>query len=199
MAALKDGPASANFRPLYLKGNTNFSRLANASRTDNLSNLSKDMAAALEHAPTGACVSWGIPFEIDKVVLLAGYPVSLEIDPIQARWLIFLHTTDIRPLQPGPGGIIAPMRGQGQLAEHAADYSVVYKDGSRARAAIRRRFQVGTFQRPWGENCFECVAQRKPRPVPAPFEKPHAVWGYGQTRVSPALGQLVVGLGKSLS
>jgi hypothetical protein len=186
MATIQDGPKSPHFRPLPLKGNTNFTKLASAEGKDLSSNLSVEMVAALEHAPTGACVFWGIPFNIDEVLLLTDHPISVQIDPLQTRWLVFLHTSDIRPLGPGPGGIISPMRGQGQLAEHAADYVIVYTDGSQARAAIRRRFQVGAFQRPWGENCFECVAQRKPHPVAAPFEKPHAVWGLGQMRVDTA-------------
>ena len=78
------------------------------------------------------------------------------------------------------------MHGEGRLAEHAADYVIRYADGSEARAAIRRRHQVGTFQRRWGENCFEAVAQHKPNPRRAGHEQPTPSWGWSQTRVVPA-------------
>ena len=42
------------------------------------------------------------------------------------------------------------MRGRGQLAEHAADYVIRYADGSEVRAAIRRRHQIGAFERRLG-------------------------------------------------
>jgi|GEM_PF-1383123 len=38
------------------------------------------MAAALEHAPSGDCVAWGIPFEIGGVVAIADQAVSVELD-----------------------------------------------------------------------------------------------------------------------
>ena len=186
MLAVQDGPAYPNFHPLRFKTAPGFMISAGAEQTDLPVNISPEMAISLKSAPSGKCVSWGIPFDIEQFVLLSEQPVSLEVDPVLSRWLIFLHTSDIRPMQPGAAGLISPMRGHGQLAEHAADYDFVYADGSLARALIRRQFQIGAFQRPWGENCFECVAHHKPQPVPAPFEKPHAVWGYGQTRVSPA-------------
>ena len=78
------------------------------------------------------------------------------------------------------------MHGEGLLAEHAADYVILYEDGSEARVAIRRRRQIGTFQRRWGENCFEAVAHHKPHPRRAGHEQVAASWGWSQTRVVPA-------------
>ena len=40
------------------------------------------------------------------------------------------------------------MRGYKRLNEHAADYIMLYTDGSEERAPIRRRHQIGPFQRP---------------------------------------------------
>ena len=119
-------------------------------------------------------------------MVLSDQPVSLEIASTRARWLVFMHTSDLRPAPPGPGGIISPMHGEGRLAEHAADYVIRYADGSEAQAAIRRRHQVGTFQRRWGENCFEAVAQHKPYPRHAHHEQTTPSWGWSQTRVVPA-------------
>jgi hypothetical protein len=150
--------------------------------------VSPEMAAAVQHAPQGECVGWGIPFTVGDVFVIQDQPVSLEITPTRARWFVFMHTSDIRPLLVNPHGFTSPMRGQGQLAEHAADYVLVYSDGSEARAAILRRHQVGAFQRGWGENCFEAVAQHKPRPVRAMHEQLKGEWGWSQVRSSAADG-----------
>ncbi len=146
---------------------------------------SEKMVSAITAAPRGAGVSWGIPFEIKDVVVISDRPVSITVAPLTARWLVFLHTSDVRPLLPGPGGIISPMRGEGQLAENAADYVLVYSDGSQERVAIRRRYQVGPFQRGWGECSFECVPQHKPAPEHAHNEQDgNPYWGVSQMRVS---------------
>jgi hypothetical protein len=179
MTGVQDGPRSPRFAPLPFKGNVSLSELAAVGVSD-------EMAAVLEHAPGGACVSWGIPFEIGDVVAIKGQAVSVEVDPTKAQWLVFMHTSDLRPIVPGPGGLISPTRGRGQLAEHAADYVMLYADGTEERASIRRRHQIGAFQRGWGENCFEAVAHRKPHPVRASHEQLRQGWGWTQTRVSAA-------------
>lgn len=177
MPAIIDGPPSPHFRPLPLQGNADFTNRANAPVA-----ISAEMQAAQVHAPRGACVSWGIPFDISSALVLAGRPVVVNIEPARASWLVFLHTSDIRPLQSGPGGIISPTRGRGHLAEHAADYVVCYAGGTEVRLTIRRRYQVGAFQRGWGENCFTAVAHHKPRPIRAAFEQRNPDWGVTQTR-----------------
>ena len=179
MSTAHDGPASPHFRPLALHGNTALADLASL-------NVSEEMRAAVEYAPSGSCTAWGIPFEIGNPVVLTDRTVAVGCVPTKARWLVFMHTSDIRPLSPGLGGFISPMRGQGQLGEHAADYVVCYEDGSEVRCAIRRRHQIGTFQRRWGENCFEAVSHAKPRPVRASHEQTNPQWGQSQTRVDSA-------------
>ena len=174
---VRDGPATHLFAPVPLKGNVALAELAKAG-------VSEKMSAALEHAPKGQCVSWGIPFDIGDVVVLADRAVSVELDPTAARWLVFMHTSDLRPIAPGPGGLISPMRGEGQLTEHAADYVMLYQDGTEERITIRRRHQIGAFQRRWGENCFESVVHRKPHPIRASHEQLRPVWGLTQTRVA---------------
>jgi hypothetical protein len=73
--------------------------------------MTAEMAAALPHAPHGPCVCWGIPFEADDALILADQVVAVDVAPTQARWLVFLHASDIRPMQPGAGGI-SPDRGR---------------------------------------------------------------------------------------
>jgi hypothetical protein len=164
---------------LALKGNVPLSKLADAD-------ISEEMSAALEHAPSDVCVAWGIPFEIGDVVAITCQVVSVELSPTTAQWLVFMHTSDLRPVEPGPGGFISPMRGEGQLAEHAADYVMLYADGTEERVPIRRRHQIGAFQRGWGENCFEAVAHHKPYPVCTAHEQLRPGWGWTQARLEAA-------------
>jgi len=178
MPATLDGPATPLFAPRALRGTFAPADLASAG-------VSKAMAAAAAHAPTGTCVCWGIPFRIGKALLVRDAPVRRKV-AVQAPWLVFLHTSDLRPQRPGADGFLSPMRGAGRLNEHAADYVIVYEDGTEARAAIRRRHEVGAFSRRWGENCVEAVAHRKPHPVRPPHEQFGADWGWRQTRVTAA-------------
>jgi len=183
MAAIKDGPSSPHFRTVPFTGNAVLAELASDGRAIDSFGLSQEMVAALSQAPSGGGVSWGIPFEVDRAVILAREPVSIPVSPVRARWLVFLHTSDVRSLKPGRGGIISPMKGAGHLAEHAGDYIICYVDGSEARVAIRRRYQVGAFQRGWGENCFECVAHHKPYSARSALEQLQPFWGVTQMRV----------------
>jgi hypothetical protein len=114
---IQDGPATTRFRPLPLTSGVARADLPAAG-------LSAAMTAALEHMPEGACVAWGLPFTVERPIVLACQPVAVPLAPLRAGWLVFMHTSDIRPMEPGPGGFIAPMRGQGQLGELAAEYVV---------------------------------------------------------------------------
>jgi hypothetical protein len=177
MSSVQDGPRSARFAPLPLRGTTPLSDLANAG-------ISPAMAAAVAAAPSGDCVGWGIPFHVEQVVVIDRQPVTVELSPTTAQWLIFMHTSDRQPASRATHASITPMRGEGRLGEPAATYVLIYADGTEARATIRRRHQIGMFQRRWGENCFEAVAHCKPHPVAPAHEQPGAAWGASQTRVN---------------
>jgi len=176
MPSIQDGPISSLFRPLSLQGNTSLSDLSKLG-------VSEELAAACEHAPVGDCTGWGIPFEVADAVALTDESVSVNLPYTVASWLVFMHTSDIHRVEPNRTGFFSPMRGEGQLAEHAANYVICYADGLEVSLPIRRRFQVGTFQRRWGENCLESVAHLKPFPVRASHEQLFTSWGRSQTRV----------------
>jgi hypothetical protein len=179
--AVRDGPASPRFTPAPLEGNVSFEGLASAG-------VSEGMAKAAARAPRGACISWGIPFQIDRPVVLKDAVVTEKVARLKAGWLVFLHTSDSQPLGADERGLIRPMRGEGYLAEHAADYVVVYADGSEARAEVRRRHQIGMFRPRWGENCFQAVAHTKPYELRPLHEQPSMLldaggnWGQAETR-----------------
>jgi hypothetical protein len=176
MPAIHDGPFSTLFAPISIQSNARLTALSNLG-------LSEEMVAAAEDAPCGDCVGWGIPFEIGDIILLSEDAVSIDINPTMARWLVFMHTSDVREIDPGKSGFYSPMRGEGQLAEHAANYVIRYQDGLEVSVPIRRRFQLGSFQRRWGENCFESVPHYKPKPILASHEQLSRYWGLSQTRV----------------
>jgi len=178
MPRVKDGPYSSNFRPVTIKGNNTFSSLSKAP-------ISKEMKEALEHAPGKSCVSWGIPFQIDKVALIEekGHPFSITLDPLKTEWLVFMHTSDTRSLEIDTNKLSIPsLRGKGRLGEHAANYIIVYDDDTKEKVEIKRRHQVGMFQREWGENCLQSVAHSKPSPLRAHHEQTASIWGISQTR-----------------
>ena len=181
MPSVVDGPSSDRFAPLPFKGNMALSRLADIG-------ISDEMSAALEHAPSGTCVSWGIPFEVGDVAAIKQEPLSIDLYPTVAQWLVFMHTSDRRQPGSAPGEFVSPMRGEGQLGEHAADYVILYQDGTNERNPIRRRYQLGAFQRRWGESCLEAVAHRKPRTQQFAHEQLAKDWGNLLTRVDVADG-----------
>ena len=189
MSALHDGPASPLFRPLAYEGNADLAAPGRRWRAGCRAWHDGGDGVPLALAPAGSCTAWGIPFVIGRPVLLADRPVVVDIPLLTAPWLVFMHTSDMRPLTPRDGGIITPMRGAGQLSERAADYVIRYEDGSEARATLRRRHELGAFRRRWGENCFAAVAHHKPYPLSAHHEAPLASekqWGWRATRVVPA-------------
>ena len=69
-----------------------------------------------EHAHHGKCVAWGMPFDIGKVVVVRDRPVRVAIAPVKARWLVFLHTSDVRPDASNEHGFISPAHGLASLA-----------------------------------------------------------------------------------
>ncbi len=148
MPSQHDGPASAAFEPLPLRGNTSFAALAKVDG-------SAAMRSAPQYAPTGSCTAWGIPFQIRRPVLLQSGVVDISLAGKRAGWLVFLHTTDIVPRVPNEDGFVPATRGDGALAEHVADYVFCYADGSEVRQPIRRRHQIGSLRR----GCGFCQAQ----------------------------------------
>ena len=184
--SMQDGPSNPSLLPVPLKGNATFEELANAG-------VSEAMSGSISQAPRGHCVAWGIPFRIDRPIILKDQPVTELVQNLRAEWLLFCHTTDIKPLESDERGFIQPMRGEGHLGEHVADYSIVYADGTEAHSEIRARHHIGTFRRRWGENCFQAVAHRKPYPVRSVREQPSMLvdaggmgWGNAETRVGTA-------------
>lgn len=179
MDGFMDGPCSPLFYSLRFNGNMQIGDLPCTS-------VSEAMKEASVQAPTGQCVAWGIPFHIDKVILIDRELVIIEITPVRARWIVFMHASDVMPLETNRSGFISPMRGEGRIGEHIADYRILYADGTKVETPVLRRHQIGSFQRRWGENCVQAVPHRKPQPWRSEGEHPTADWGRSQRRVMAA-------------
>lgn len=172
-----DGPGTSLFQPLRLNGGTTTADLRTIG-------LSEEMTEALPFVPTGDCVCRGIRFSIERVIVVKEAPVRIDVEPFNAGWIVFMHVSDVVPHEANADGFFSPMRGTGALNDHAATYIMEYKDGSEATVQVRRRHQIGAFQRAWGENCFQAVSHLKPRPVRQHHEQPNPDWGHSQTRAS---------------
>ncbi len=176
-AAAISHAVSPRFVPVPLRGNTSLEGLVNKKVSDALKER-------LERAARGSLVSWGIPFEVGAVLFLKNKPVRERIAPLKARWICFLHTTDVEPLEWNKHGFLSPTRGEGRLSEHVADYVIIYADGSEERVKIRRRHQIGMLWRRWGELCFQAVPQNHPYPI-RPLQEQRGTrrtWGLTQGR-----------------
>lgn len=178
----RDGPTSPLFAPLLLEG-LPLTPPQDLAREQAASPALRDVC---QQAPEGSCVCWGIPFEVGGLALLHSQRLDATCQPTQAPWLVFWHTSDVRPLEWNTQGFISASQGYGRLGEQAARYVVLYEDGVEQTVSIRRRYEIGAFQRPWGENCLEAVAHTKPHPVAPHHEQPALHWGRSQTRVESA-------------
>jgi len=181
---VEDGPRSKGFSPLPLRGSSDFEALESLEVSD-------AMKKAIGEAPRGQITCWGLPFQVQRPLVLKNETLTETVAAINAEWLIFLHTADIEAVEPNEQGLPRERRGQGRLAEHVADYTIVFRDGTEVREKISRRHQIGMFQRHWGENCFQAVAHTKPRPVQPVHERVRlglksGEWGRGETRVDTA-------------
>ena len=72
MVTSVDGPHTSRFTPLRLNGNAELTDLSEFG-------VSPEMVAALDRAPRGNCVGWGVPFDVGRVVALADAPVHVDL------------------------------------------------------------------------------------------------------------------------
>ena len=179
MAAQVDGATHLDFASRALRGNVAWADFGNMG-------LSQAILNASQYAPRGECVFRGLPFRIGArpVVVREGSRArKVSLPGCRAQWLVFAHVSDVSPGGQDAHGFTRHSTGEGHLAEPAADYVMVYADGTEERVTVRRRHQLGAVQPRWGENCVEAVAHTKPAPI-RQEQQSAAVWGWTQRRVS---------------
>jgi len=183
MSSIVDEPSSPKFEAIPIRANRSAASISDA----NLSDLAREN---IDVAPSGRCVSWGIPFDLRSVAVVSDEPTRLTFKPFAAPWIVIMHSADVSPPHQDLSGH-REVRGEGRLGEPVAEYRLEYADGTDASHTIRRRFEIGMMQRRWGENCFAAVAHREPSPLqllheaddPAGRIGDRLRWGWTQTRI----------------
>lgn len=177
MPQIIDGPASDLFHPVPLGGGTAPETLA--------LRLAPNTTAS-ERVPSGACVGWGIPFDLSSAFLLEREPVTLALPAVTAGWLVFAHTAQVPVTELDAGGLPLTKDGAGHLEELAATYVISYADGIEERLPIRMGREVGGVNPAWGQPAFNTVTLQRPYPMRPHHEQTHPSWGFSQCRVQTA-------------
>ena len=61
----------------------------------------------LDQAPSCDCVCWGIPFHVEGALFVKEREIKLSLKPTKAKWLVFLHATDIAAADPQDDGFFS--------------------------------------------------------------------------------------------
>ena len=158
--------------------------------------LGDERLAGRDLALTGENVIRGIPFHLgdtegNNILFLKDNEATFNFyAPVKCRYLVFIHAALPKRDEPDEDGITRPSRGRIILGDKAANYQIVYDDGSIGSVPIRRRFAIGEIRKDWGDECFEAVPLTKPIAIPTVSEQmsagepPKAFFGQSQTRVS---------------
>lgn len=189
MPAIVDSKPSPEFKPISLVSIYNRN---GASFT--AEELADERLAGKDLALTDENVVRGIPFHLGKsegnnILFLKSETAFIMEMPLTCRHLVFIHTALPKRDAPGEDGITRPSRGRIILGDKAADYQLIYEDGSVGSIPIRRRFAIGEMRKDWGDECFEAVSLTKPIAIPTISERmsmgdpPGAFFGQSQTRV----------------
>ena len=165
-------PPSPHFTPLSLAGVFNADRAA----LDGGLQLKRD--GLPDWSGSDACGErsfHGIPFWLGQpgqanVILLRGDAdeICIELEPIRARYVVFLHAVEDRVAEDPPGfaplGAVLPGgRNDGnELGRRVSEYALVYEDGSEATTPILRRFAIQQRHISWGASPFAAVPARGP-------------------------------------
>jgi hypothetical protein len=164
-------PSSPHFTPISLTSAFNADR---ASLDGGLRPRTEEVPDWSQREAFAAQAFHGIPFTFGEagqpnVVLLDGdAEVRVEVDPLRAAYLIFLHAVEDLPWVslPGFGDIRALPGGDANegnaLGERVSDYLLVYDDGSEAETPILRRFAIQQRHITWGASPFAAIPARSP-------------------------------------
>ena len=142
-------PPSPHFIPLSLQ---------NVFNTDR-QRLSGPLQPLADTAVTYGSQSFqGLPFELGQpnqpnVILLDQAEVRIEVNNIQATYLVFLHAVEDRVTDYLPGLADFALDGN-ELGQLVSDYGLEYSDGAVATTPILRRFAIQQSRIGWGASPF---------------------------------------------
>jgi hypothetical protein len=157
----------------------------------------------------GSQVYRGVPFELGQpgqtnAILVAGSDVRIDLAPISATYLVFLHVVEDRPADDPAGfGPIGPIRSGGgesgnRVGGQVAEYVLVYDDGGEVVTPVLRRFAIQQRHIIWGASPFAAVPAREPFVYTSGTEDYHLgrvarlPWGDAECRHDSARGSYEV-------
>jgi len=148
-------PPSEHFTPLDLRSAFN----ANRTEVEGFSHKHPD-------DQFGARPFLGIPFTLGERdrpngIVLEKDPVTIDIDPICATYLIFVHVVEDRFTNYQDGFADHSVDGN-ELGQHVSDYMITFADGETANTPIHRRFAIQQTHLGWGASAFTAMPMRKP-------------------------------------
>jgi hypothetical protein len=177
-------PASDHFTPVSL------SAVFNAHRAGLPAALRAPDSGLFGFGPQALL---GLPFELGQpespnVILLDQAPVAVELNGLQATYLIFLHVVGDRP-----AGRLAETDASGrtgnELGQHVSDYVLEFSDDTSASTPILRRYAIQQGRIRWGASPFAAIPALKPQVI-LPLSAAQALgrvgagaWGGGETRL----------------
>ena len=135
----------------------------------------------------------GIPFSMGNpgrpnVLLLEQKAISIEVDGIQASYVLFLHAVENRTTNYSEE--LANFAADGnELGQAVSDYTLEFAGGSRATIPILRRFAIQQSHIGWGASPFAAVPDAKHHTFSSATEDQalgrasQEQYGRGETRV----------------
>ncbi len=164
-------PPSPHFTPLSLDGVFNADRRqldgGLAPRTERTTDWSiADLFGA--RAYKGIPFALGQPDQPNVILLDGGGDIRIDVAPLRATYLVFLHAVEdrqapelpgLQPIGPLPAG--SGMTGNA-LGDRVSDYLLVYEDGSEAATPVLRRFAIQQRHIIWGASPFAAVPAKGP-------------------------------------
>ena len=181
--------ASSFFSPIHV---SNYNMSVDAL---SLSMCSTDVYKQKDKLLRGNKVLWGIPFELgpesgNNLVYLDAASLDMKFQPVAARFLIFVHATDMSEPVSDQGSAYSGFRGPLKLGEKVCEYIVHYADGQQCIIAIRSRMEINDMVLTWGKSAYTAVSHERGGACPTVNEAleagqmpgPGQLWGRSQYR-----------------
>ena len=151
-------PPTQTVQPISLVGNytTNRSQLSAGLRPVADASISFDRQSF-----------WGMPFLLGEpdqpnIILLAEQAIEIELDGLQATYLLFVHTVEDRVTNYLDSLADDGIDGN-ELGQHVSDYQLTYEDGTTVTIPIYRRFAIQQSRIGWGASPFMAVPAQAPK------------------------------------
>ena len=146
---------------------------------------------------TGEQICWGIPFSLaskdeNNLVYLESGEADITVEQISARYLVFIHSSEMPHPDAESDGIIKNFKGVPPILQTVCEYIICYADGSGVTVPIRSRMEINDIRVGWGQGAFLAVPHRRGSAFATVTDDIYAgrksdmPWGPSQYRASSA-------------